>query len=162
MHLSKTAEQRIGQKHVLHDVLPKLSNAKIYSTIDAKNALWHLTLDEESSYLTTFETPFSRYRWLRLPYGMNVAPEVYQSRVHAALSGLNGVYCIADDFLVTGSGDTVEIAQQDHDKNLIALLERCRLKGIKLNKDKLRLDRESTVYMGHELTSAGLRPDPRF
>jgi hypothetical protein len=42
----------------IDDVLPKLSNAKILSTSDAKSAFWHLKLDEPSSYLTTFESPF--------------------------------------------------------------------------------------------------------
>jgi len=81
--------------------------------------------------------------------------------MHAALSGLNGVHCIADDILVAGSGDTVADAERDHDRNLFALLDRCRQKGIKLNPSKLCLRRESTRYMDHLLTSSGLRPDPR-
>jgi len=46
----------------IDDVLPKLANAKVFSTVDAKNAFWHLALDEESSKLTTFETPFGKFR----------------------------------------------------------------------------------------------------
>lgn len=145
----------------IDDVLPKLSNAKVFSTVDAKSAFWQLKLDEESSYLTTFESPFGRYRWLRCPYGISPAPEIFQARMHAALSGLHGIHCIADDILVAGSGDTFEAADNDHDNNLLALLERCRQKGIKLNGAKLRLRRESTVYMGHVMTSSGLHPDPR-
>ena len=143
------------------DVLPKMTNAKVFSTVDAKSAFWMLKLDEELSYLTTFETPFGRFRWLRCCYRINAAPEIFQARMHAALSGLKGVHCIADDILVAGSGDTVAEAKRDHDKNLLALLERCRQKGIKLNRAKLCLHRESTRYMGHLLTSSGLRPDPR-
>jgi hypothetical protein len=145
----------------IDDVLPKLSNAKIFSTFDAKSAFWHLKLDEPSSYLTTFESPFGRHRWLRCPYGITPAPEIFQARIHAALSGLEGVHCIADDVLLTGSGDTVEAAEIDHDKNLRAFLDRCREKGIKLNREKIRMRRESTCYMGHVLTSSGLRPDSR-
>ena len=143
------------------DVLPKLSNAKVFSTTDAKNAFWHLKLDEESSYLTTFETPFGRFRFLRCPYGISPAPEIYQARMHAAISGLSGIHCIADDLLITGSGDTLEAAERDHDKNLIALLDRCREKGIKLNPTKLRLRRQSISYLGHVMTSSGMKPDPR-
>ena len=81
--------------------------------------------------------------------------------MHAAISGLSGVHCIADDLLITGSGDTIEAAERDHDRNLIALLDRCREKGIKLNPAKLRLRRESISYMGHLMTSSGMKPDPR-
>jgi len=118
-------------------------------------------LDEESSYLTTFESPFGRFRWLRCPYGISPAPEIFQARMHAALSGLKGVHAIADDILIAGSGDTIAEAQRDHDANLLALLERCRQKNIELNRAKLCLNRETTRYKGYLLMSSGLPPDPR-
>jgi hypothetical protein len=89
----------------IDDVLPKLRNAKVFSTLDAASAFWRLKLDEPSSYLTTFETPFGRYRWLRCLYGISPAPEIYQARIHAAFFDLHGIHNIADDVLVTGSGD---------------------------------------------------------
>jgi hypothetical protein len=46
---------------------------------------WHVHLDEESSYLTTFNTPFGRYRWLRMPFGITSAPEEYQRRQDQAI-----------------------------------------------------------------------------
>ena len=91
--------------------------------------------------------------------GLTVCPEIFAARIQAALSGLKGVYCIADDILITGSGDDISTATREHDANLIALLDRCRQKGIKLNRDKLNMNSESTRLMGHELTSDGLRPD---
>ena len=93
--------------------------------------------------------------------GLSASPEIFAARIQAALSGLKGVYCIADDILVTGSGDDVSTATRDHDANLIALLDRCRQKGVKLNKDKLKLNRQSVTYMGHVLTPEGLKPDKR-
>jgi len=107
------------------------------STVDIRQAFWMLKLDKESSMITTFETPFGRYRWLRLAMGLSLSPEIFASRIQAALSGLKGVYCIADDILVTGAGDDVAAATRDHDANLLALFDRCRQKGIKLNKDIL-------------------------
>jgi hypothetical protein len=76
------------------------------------------------------------------------------------LSGLAGIHCIADDILITGSGDTEKEAMIDHNKNLIALLERCNQKGIKLNKKKLKLNRHSMLFCGHTLTRDGVSPDP--
>ena len=145
----------------IDDILPKLSDAKVFSTVDAKNAFWHLCLDEESSKLTTFETPFGKFKWLRLPYGVSPAPELFQRRLHEVLSGLPGVACIADDILVFGCGSTVTEAQIDHDKNLLALLHRCREKNVKLNRDKMKLNRCSVHFMGHELTNNGLKSDMR-
>lgn len=47
----------------LEDILPNLANAKVFSVLDAREGFWHIKLDERSSYLTTFWTPFGRYRW---------------------------------------------------------------------------------------------------
>jgi len=93
--------------------------------------------------------------------GVGVSPEIFASRIQAALSGLRGVYCIADDILVIGAGDDVTEATRDHDANLVALLQRCREKGIHLDRDKLQLNKQSTTFMGHQLTREGLRPDKR-
>jgi hypothetical protein len=130
---------------VIDDVLPQLSKAKVFFTVDAKSAFWMIALDESSSRLTTFETPMGKFRWLRLPYGISPAPEIFQRKMHEALDGLEGVACIADDMLIYGRGETIEEAQRDHDKHLIALLERCRQKNIRLNKEKFKLNRETVT-----------------
>lgn len=145
----------------IDDVLPNLSQAKIFSTIDAKSGFWHCELDDESSKLTTFETPFGKFRWLRMPFGISPAPEIFQRKMHEALNGLSGIACIADDILIYGRGESNEEARRDHDNNLVALLERCREKGIKLNKDKMRLHCRSVKFMGHEITADGMKSDPK-
>jgi hypothetical protein len=75
----KHLNQNIKRSHypllTIEDLLPDLSKAKIFSVVDAKNGFWHVELDDESSYLTTFNTPFGRYRWLRMPFGISSAPE---------------------------------------------------------------------------------------
>ena len=81
--------------------------------------------------------------------------------MNEVLSGLRNVVCIADDILCFGTGDTLEEALADHDRCMIALLNRCREKGLHLNKEKLQINRKSTVYMGHELTAEGVKPDER-
>ena len=159
--LNKALKRCTYYMPTIDDILPKLAGVKVFSTVDIKHAFWHLRLSDSSSRLTTFETPYGRYRWLRLPFGISPAPEIWQSRVHAAISGLKGVFCIADDILVTGSGDTVAMATRDHDANLIALLDRCRAQGLKLNKEKFQLNRSAITFMGHELTHEGLRPDSK-
>ena len=79
---------------------------------------------------------------------LSVSPEIFASRIRAALSGLKGVYCIADDILVTSAGDDVAAATRDHDANLLALFDRCRQKGIKLNKEKLSMNEPETMSWG--------------
>ncbi|XP_062610719.1 uncharacterized protein K02A2.6-like [Saccostrea cucullata] len=144
----------------LEDILPNLANAKVFSVLDAKEGFWHIKLDESSSFLTTFWTPFGRYRWLRLPFGISSAPEEFQRRQHEVLEGLSGAECVMDDIIVYGRGQTMESAIRDNDRNLTAVLQRAREVGLKLNKDKFKLRQTEVKYMGSILTAVGIRPDP--
>ncbi|PIK38272.1 GagPol [Apostichopus japonicus] len=143
----------------IEDVLPDLKNAKVFSVLDAKNGFWHVELDEESSYLTTFNTPYGRYRWLRMPFGISTAPEEYQRRQDQAIEGLPGVRSIVDDILVFGEGDTDREAIKDHDVKLEKLMERCRETNLKLNPKKLKLKLNQVPFIGHLITDEGLKPD---
>ena len=144
----------------LDDVLAKLSKAKFFSVVDCKDGFWQVKLTESSSFLTTFWTPFGRFRWLRMPFGISSAPEEFQRRLHEITAGLTGVEVIADDILIYGTGDTEEQASANHDQNMINLLERAKENNLKFNPKKLKLRQKSIAYMGHLLTTEGLKPDP--
>jgi hypothetical protein len=76
-------------------------------------------LDEESSLLTTFGTPFGRYKWYkwkRLPFGISPAGEIFQSRLDQAIDDLEGVRTVTNDILVIGNGDSIAEAITDHDE----------------------------------------------
>ena len=142
--------------HVLDDVLPILTGAKVFTICDVKNGFWHLRL-EQSSRLT-FGTPFGRFKWKRLPFGISPAPELFSSRLDEALTGLTGVDTIAD-ILIRGSGKDVREAEADHDQNFTIFLRRCEEKGIKLHPEKCRHKIQTGRYSGHVITTEGLKPD---
>ena len=142
------------------DVTSRLTKAKVFSVMDAKSGFWQVKLSESSSYYTTFNTPFGRFRWLRMPFGISSAPEVWQRKMNEAIEGLRGVEVIADDFLVCGFGDTAADAVLDHDQNLTAFLERCRKLNLTLNPQKVKLRLSEVPFMGHLLTADGIVTDP--
>ena len=111
----------------------------MFTVLDVKNGFWHVKLDERSSRLTTFNTPYGRYRYKRMPFGICSAPEVFQMKMHQLIEGLDSIEVVADDFVVVGYGRTVEEANLDHDQRLRTFLERCRERGVKLNIDKFTL-----------------------
>ena len=107
----------------IEDIVTCLHGAKVFSILDAKNGFWHVKLNKESLYLTTFHTPFGRYRWCRLPFGISSAPEALQRHMYEVIEGLDGTEVVADDFTVASFEDTFEQAVRDHNKNLIAFLQ---------------------------------------
>ena len=95
-----------------------------------------------------------------MPFGISPAPEYFQRKLDQNLEGLNGVYKIADDILITDRGSTMKEAVKDHDATLLKLLDRCRERNLKLNREKLQLKCSETSLIGQVLTPEGVKPDP--
>ena len=158
--LNKAIQRENYPLPTIEEIATRLHGAKLFSILDVRNGFWHVALDEPSSFLTTFHTPFGRFRWRRMPFGICSAPEVFQRRMHELIEGLHGMEVVADDFAAVGFGETLEEATLDHDKNLKAFLERCEEKNIKLNAEKLKLRMREVPFIGHIATAEGLCVDP--
>ena len=128
--------------------------------VGAKDEFLQVILDEPSSYLTTFWTPFGKYRWLRIPFGIKSVSEEFQRRLDESLKGLENIAVIHYDVVIVGSGDSKEEATSSHDLAFRAFLNSCRERGLKLNKKKLRFKLRKVAYMGHFLGADGLHADP--
>lgn len=159
--LNKAVLREHYPSKTIEEVATRLTGARIFSVLDAKSGFNQVVLDFESSLLTTFNTPFGRYRWKRLPFGINSAPEIWQRTVNEIVEGLPGIEVIADDFLVIGFGETDEEATKSHDEHLRQLLERFRQKCLTLNRKKVQLRKKCVPYMGHLLTAQGVAVDPK-
>ncbi|KXJ22259.1 Transposon Ty3-G Gag-Pol polyprotein [Exaiptasia diaphana] len=131
--LNKALKRPKYQMPTLDELLPKLNNAKIFTTLDAKDGYYQISLDEPSSKLTTFWTPFCRYKYLRLPFGINTASEEFERQLQEKLADLPGVEVLRDDILVIGYGDKQEEAERDHDQNLKTLLTKAAQINLKKN-----------------------------
>ena len=158
--LNHAIQRENYQLPTVEDIATRLHGAKVFTVMDVRNGFWHVSLDEESSYLTTFQTPFGRYRWRRMPFGISSAPEVFQRKMHELIEGLAGVEVVADDFIAVGYGNTFEEATRDHDKTLLEFLKRCEAKNVRLNPEKLKLRQSQVLFIGHMATDQGLEVDP--
>ena len=138
----------------VEDIMTRMPNAKFMTVLDANHGFWQIQLDEESSKLCTFNTCFGRYRFNRLPFGIKSAPEVFTRTVRQLFENLEGVEVVVDDILVWGS------TLQEHDKRLEEVLKQVRRSNLKLNKDKCKFRQSEVIYLGHLLTSKGMKPDP--
>ena len=87
----------------------------------------------------TFTTPFGRFRWKVLPFGIAPAPEIFQKALFNNVSDLEGVINEGDGLLVIGKGKTMEEATVDHDIKLRKQQQRWRDRRMRLNAGKLNL-----------------------
>jgi hypothetical protein len=137
------------------EIYSRMHGAKYFSFLDATQGFHHIKLTQESSLLTTFHTPFGRYKWLRLPYGLVSASEIFHRRMKECFEGCQGVEIFIDDIAVWGT------TKEEHDVRLRQVLERCKKTGIHLNKKKCRIGVQEATYLGHIVSSSGLKVDPK-
>ncbi len=114
----------------MEELAHKFNNATVFSKLDARSGYWNICLDPESQPLTTFNTPYGRFCFKRLPFGLNISQDVFQATMDQILEGLPGVVSIADDIAISGDHDST------HDTNLHLLMQRARAVNLVFNEEK--------------------------
>ena len=131
------------------ETLALLTGARIFSKLDANSGFWQIPLSEQSKLLTTFITPYGRYCFNKMPFGISSAPEHFQKCMSRILEGLEGVVCQIDDILVFGKN------QDQHDARLMVVLRRIQSVGVTLNKDKCKFSMTQVSFLGHIIDETG-------
>ncbi|XP_030849310.1 uncharacterized protein K02A2.6-like [Strongylocentrotus purpuratus] len=153
--MRRVNEAIVRERHpipTVDEILQELSTSKVFSKIDLKWGYHQLELDPESRKLTTFVTHCGLYRYKRLLFGVNAAPEIYQHEIHKVLQGLPGVANISDDIIIHGA------TQEEHDERLRQTLTRLKDAGLTANAEKCLFGVSELVFRGHKLTKDGINP----
>ena len=143
--LNKAVKREVHPLNSVDQDLAQLTGSKYFTKLDARSGFWQIPFSEESRKYTTFLTPFGRYCFNRLPFGISSAPEIFYRRMNKILSGLVGFVCHTDDILVHAAD------KETHDRRLRQVMERLRKAGLTLN-DKCEFSKSSKVL--------GIRADP--
>ena len=136
----------------LEDIATRLNGSKIFSTLDANMGYYQFKLSSRSSYLTTFITPFGRFRYVRVPMGIHSASEVFQREMINHFGNMDGVEIVMDDILIHGKD------VKEHNERLRKVLDKAREINLKMNKAKCKIAVSEVDYVGHKITGEGLKP----
>ena len=109
-------------------------------------------LGKQSTHM--FNTPWGKFRWLKLPFRLKIASDVFLERLDRVLRLLEGIHGIADDILTHGETEI------QHNGRLLTLLEIARMNNLSLNTNKIQFKFTGCKFFGHRLTPEGLKPDP--
>ena len=130
------------------------SCAKFFTILDAVKGYHQCPLHEESQLLTTFITPFGRFKFLRAPFGISSISEHYDRRMAEAFEGLSQFRRIVDDTLIYYADET------QHIEHVRQFLRRCEEKGISLCRDKFRFCQSNIDFAGFHITQEGYQISP--
>ena len=127
-----------------------------FSTFDASCGYFQVPLHEDSQPLTTFITPWGRYKHLRTTMGLSSAGDEYNRRGDQALEGLENTRKLVDDVLVHDTSKDI----QDHERRVRHFLDRCREAGITLNPSKFTFGAPEVKFAGYIVGREGIKADP--
>ena len=154
VQLNRAVQREVYQMPSTEETLAKLAGAKIVTKLDANSGFWQRKLSDSCKLLTTFITPWGRYCFSRLPFGISSAPEHFQKVMSRILDGLPGQVCQVDDILVFGE------TQEQHDHRLADVLERLQQADVTLNVEKYKFSQDKVQFLGHVVGNGGVEVDP--
>ena len=123
--------------------MARLAGSKVFMSLDAASGFDQIPLHEESRMLTMFITPFGRYAFRPLPFGITLAPKFFLRKMAETLAGLEGTEIFMDDILV--HAETEEL----YDQRLDEVLKVIEAVGLKLNEAKCKFKQRQVRFLGH-------------
>ena len=154
-NLNKAIIREHHKPMTVEEIAHELAGATVYTKANGLKAFLQIHLTHEASLLMTFNSHRGCLRFLRMPFGAKMSQDVFQMRIDAILEQCPGVIGIHNDMVIYG------VDQEDHDANLINLLNVCQKEGLVLNSKKLELRRECVTFFGAEYSALGMPPDPK-
>ena len=134
-NLNKAIIREHHKPMMVEEIAHELAGATVYTKADALKAFLQIHVMYEASLLM-FNSHRGRLRFLWMPFGAKMSQDMFQLWMDAILEQCPGVIEIHDDMVIFG------VDQQDHDTNLINLLDVCQKEGLVLNSKKFELRRE--------------------
>jgi hypothetical protein len=153
-YLNQYLERAIFPFPSLEQVFSSVRGATFFSKLDLTWGFWNLQLDDASSRLCTFCTPWGVFRYRRLPFGVSPAPEVFHRVLADVLRDIPGVLHYVDDVLIYGK------TKQEHDARLCVVLTRLHDAGFALSEARCHFAKSAVVFLGHLISGSDIRPDP--
>jgi len=151
--LNESVQREVHPHPTVDDTLAQLSRAKMFSSLDTNSGFWQVPLEQSSRLLTTFLTPYGRYCFNKIPFGIYSAPERFQRQMEKILRGLQGVLCHMDDVLIFGR------TKEEHDTRLESALRPIEAAGVTLNRTKCQFGKSEIKFLGHLISENGIQQD---
>ena len=138
----------------IDEMYAKLKGAKVFSTIDLRSGYHHIALGKSSRAKTTFVTPFGKYEFLMVPFGLAQTPAYFQLLMNKVLKGLKFAMTYLDDIIIFSQDEL------QHLEHLEIVFSCLREAGLKMKRSKCDFFKSEIHYLGHLISPEGISPLP--
>ena len=84
----------------VEDIFLKLNGAKYFTPLDLRAGYHHIPLDKSSILKTAFNSPFGKYKYIKVPFGLAQAPTYFQELMTGILKDFNFTIAYLDDIIL--------------------------------------------------------------
>ena len=132
----------------------QLKGAKIFTTLDLRSGYYHIELGQSSHTKTAFVTPFGKYEFNMVPFGLALAPTYFQALINKVLKGLHQFdMAYLDDLIIFSKSE-------EHLEHLRIIFQRLKAAGLKLKRSKCDFMKKYIQYLDHFISEEGIQPLP--
>ena len=133
----------------------RLQGGKVFTTLDLRSGYYHIGLSENSKAKTAFVTPFGKYQFEAVPFGLAQAPAYFQQLISMVLQGCS-------DFTVAYLDDIIIFSknEEEHLKHIENFIQKLKEAGLKWKESKYDFFKKEIHYLGHLISDKGIYPLP--
>lgn len=138
------------------DILDKLGKCIYFTTLDLASGFHQIEVNPKDIQKTAFSVEFGHYEYVRMPFGLKNAPSTFQRVMDNVLGELQGKVCLCymDDIIIFST------SLQEHIDNLKKVFTKLQNANLKVQLDKSEFLHKEVAFLGHIVTSEGVKPNP--
>ena len=138
----------------VEDIFPQLNGSKYFSKLDLQTRYHHIPWDEASIPKTAFTSPFRKYKYIKVPFGLVQAPAYFQELMTGILKDFNFAIAYLDDIIIFNK--TVE----EHLDYMKHVFEKLRSAHLSMKLSKCHFFTKEIEYLGHIFSTKEIKPLP--
>ena len=136
----------------IDEMYGRLKGAKYFTTLDLRSGYYHIGLSEGSKAKTAFVTPFGKYQFEVVPFGLAQAPAYFQQLISKVQDCSEFMMEYLDDIIIFSRNEC------EHLKHIQIIFQKLIDAGLKLKESKCDFFKKETHYLGHLISSEGIHP----
>ena len=152
--LNKVMRKFIWPMPKVEDIFSQLNGAKFFSTLDLRAGYHHIRLTTDSIPKTAFTSPFGKYEYAKVPFGLAQVPVYFQELMTGVLKDLPFAMAYLDDIIIYSS------TPEEHLQHIKTVFEKLRHAKSSIKLSKCHFFTKEIQYLGHILGAEGIRPVP--
>ena len=138
----------------VEDIFSKLNGAKYFTTLDLRAGYHHIPLDKSSTLKTAFNSPFRKYEYVKVPFGLPQAPAYFQELMTGILKDFNFAIAYLDDIIIFSK------TPEEHLTHIRKVFEKLHSANLSMKLSKCHFFSKETQYIGHILSTKGIHQLP--